>query len=702
MISPVTWERRGRIGVITVDNPPVNALAHPVREGLLRCFREAGSDPAVGALVLTGAGRTFMAGADIREFGKPMQEPGLGRVIDAYERSEKPTVAALHGTPLGGGLEVAMGCHARVADSRTRLGLPEVKLGLLPGAGGTQRLPRLVGVERALDMITSGDPIPAPLARELGLVDEIAERDPVTAAIAYAERVLAGAASARATRDRDEKVEGVDPSIFDRAKERLVRSARGREGPLRCVEAVRGAVTQRFDEGLAHERRLFEESHDSEESPALIHVFFSERAANKIDNIPKTVTPRPVTTAAVVGAGTMGGGIAMNFANAGIPVRILDTDRASLERGLGVVRGNYQRAVDRGRMRQADLEARMDLIEGVSDMEALAAADLVIEAVFEDLPVKQKVFGALDRIMREGAILASNTSTLDIDAIAATTRRPEEVIGTHFFSPANVMRLLEIVRGRTTSADVIASAMALARTIRKVGVLVGNCDGFVGNRMFHEYIRQAQYLVERGALPEQVDRAAYAFGWAMGPLAVSDLAGNDVGWYIRKRHLAEGLYRKGGYMGAVADALCEQGRFGQKTGKGWYRYEAGSRKGLPDPEVEELILRVRREKQVRRRTFEDREILARLHGALVNEGARILDEGIAQRASDIDVIYINGYGYPAWRGGPMYHAERRGLAEVSAAIAEFRNEEPALWPESPLLERLARGGGSFQDAKQAA
>ena len=698
MASPVTWERRGRISVITVDNPPVNALAQPVREGLLRCFDESVADAAVEAIVLTGGGRTFMAGADINEFGKPMRQPGLGKVIDAYETSAKPTIAALHGTPLGGGLEVAMGCQARVADPKTRLGLPEVKLGLLPGAGGTQRLPRLVGVERALDMITSGEPIPAPLARELGLVDEIANGDHVAAAVAYAERVLDGQAAAGATRARDAKVRDVDQAMFDRAREKLARVARGREGPLRCVEAVRGSVTLPFDEGIANERRLFVECHDSEESPALIHAFFSERAANKIDDVPKTVAPRPIRSAAVIGAGTMGGGIAMNFANVGIPVRIMDLDQASLARGLGVVRGNYQRAVDRGRLQQAALEARMDLIQGVGDMDAIGDADIVIEAVFEDMPVKQKIFRELDRVMRDGAILASNTSTLDIDAIAATTRRPEEVIGTHFFSPANVMRLLEIVRGSKTSPEVIASAMALARTIRKVGVLVGNCDGFVGNRMFHEYIRQAQYLVERGALPEQVDRAAYAFGWAMGPLAVSDLAGNDVGWYIRKRHLAEGLYNDGGYTGAVADALCEQGRYGQKAGKGWYRYEPGSRRGSPDPDVEEIILRVSREQKVNRRTFEDDEILARLHGALVNEGARILEEGFAQRASDIDVIYANGYGYPAWRGGPMYHAERQGLASVAAAIAGFRKDEPALWPESPLLERLARDGGSFKDA----
>ncbi len=698
MASPVTWERRGRVSVITVNNPPVNALAQPVREGMLRCFNESVADPAVEAIVLTGGGRTFMAGADINEFGKPMREPGLGKVIDGYESSEKPTIAAVHGTPLGGGLEVAMGCQARVAHPKTRLGLPEVKLGLLPGAGGTQRLPRLVGVERALEMITSGDPIPAPLALELGLVDEIAEGDLVAAAIAYAERVLDGQATAGATRARDEKVQGVDEAIFDKAREKLARVARGREGPLRCVEAVRGSVTLPFDEGITNERRLFVECHDSEESPALIHAFFSERAANKIDDVPKTTPTRPIKSAAVIGAGTMGGGIAMNFANVGIPVRIMDTDQASLERGLGVVRGNYQRAVDRGRMPQAALDARMELIQGVSDIDALAEADIVIEAVFEDMPVKQKIFTALDKVMREGAILATNTSTLDIDAIAATTRRPEEVIGTHFFSPANVMRLLEIVRGSKTSAEVIASAMALARTIRKVGVLVGNCDGFVGNRMFHEYIRQAQFLVERGALPEQVDRAAYAFGWAMGPLAVSDLAGNDVGWYIRKRHIAEGLYKGGGYTGAVADALCEQGRYGQKVGKGWYLYEEGSRRGSPDPEVEEIILRVSREQKVNRRTFDDEEVLARLHGALVNEGSRILEEGFAQRASDIDVIYVNGYGYPAWRGGPMYHAERQGLASIASSIAEFRKDEPALWPESPLLERLAREGGSFKDA----
>lgn len=698
MANPVTWERRGRVSVITVNNPPVNALAHPVREGLLRCFNESTADDAVQAIVVTGGGQTFMAGADIKEFGKPMQEPGLGKVINAYETSKKPTVAALHGTPLGGGLEVAMGCQARVTDPKTRLGLPEVKLGLLPGAGGTQRLPRLVGVERALEMITTGDPIPAPLALELGLVDEVADGDHVAAAVAYAERVLDGKARAGATRDRTEKVRDVDASVFDRAKEKLARIARGREGPLRCVEAVRGSVTLPFDEGLTNERKLFIECHDSEESPALIHSFFAERAAAKIEDVPKATPTRPIKSAAVIGAGTMGGGIAMNFANAGIPVRIMDTDQASLERGLGVVRANYQRTVDRGRLSQDALDTRMGLIQGVLDMDALGDADIVIEAVFEDMPVKKKVFNALDRVMKEGAILASNTSTLDIDAIAATTRRPEDVIGTHFFSPANVMRLLEIVRGSKTSAEVIATAMALARTIRKVGVLVGNCDGFVGNRMFHEYGRQAQYLVEHGALPEQIDRAAYAFGWAMGPLAVSDLAGNDVGWYIRKRHIAEGLYKDGGYTGSVADALCEQGRFGQKVGKGWYRYEDGSRAAIPDPEVEEIILRVSREQKVNRRTFDDEEILARLHGALVNEGSRILEEGFAQRASDIDVIYTNGYGYPAWRGGPMYHAKRQGFASVAGAIAEFRKDEPALWPVSPLLERLAREGGSFKDA----
>ncbi len=697
MTNPVTWERRGRISVITVNNPPVNALAHPVREGLLRCLNESIDDAQVEAIVLTGGGRTFMAGADIKEFGKPMQTPGLGSVIDAYEASVKPTIAALHGTPLGGGLEVAMGCQARVADPGTRLGLPEVKLGLLPGAGGTQRLPRLVGVERALAMITTGEPIPAPLAHKLGLVDEIADGDHVAAAVAFAERVLDGGATVRATRERDDKVHGADEAVFEQAKQQLARTARGREGPLRCVEAVRGAVTMPFEEGLANERRLFIECHDSDESRSLIYAFFSERAANKIKDVPKQTTTRSIKSAAIIGAGTMGGGIAMNFANVGIPVRIMDTEPASLERGLGVVRRNYQRAVDRGRMDAAKLEARMNLIEGVSDMDALSDSDIVIEAVFEDMPVKKKVFSALDGVMRDGAILATNTSTLDIDAIAAATRRPEDVIGTHFFSPANVMRLLEVVRGSKTSPDVIATSMALARTIRKVGVLVGNCDGFVGNRMFHEYIRQAQYLVERGALPEQVDRAAYAFGWAMGPLAVSDLAGNDVGWYIRKRHIAEGHFKDGGYTGAVADALCEQGRFGQKVGKGWYLYEEGNRKAIPDPEVEEIILRVSRDKKINRREFTDEEVLARLHSALVNEGSRILEEGIAQRASDIDVIYINGYGYPAWRGGPMFHGERQGLAQVAARIAEFRNEEPELWPASALLERLAHEGGSFQD-----
>lgn len=702
MADPVTWKRDGRVGVVTVDNPPVNALAAPVRKGLLRCLEEILADDACEAAVVRGAGRTFMAGADIKEFGKPMAEPGLGKVIDAWETSPKPTVAALHGTPLGGGLEVAMGCHARIADPKTRLGLPEVKLGLLPGAGGTQRLPRLVGVEKALAMITTGEPIAAAEALELGLVDEIAEDDLLAAAVALAGAIVDGERQAPPVRDRDGKVKDADPKAFDAARERVAKAARGREGPLRCVEAVRGAVTLPFDEGIANERRLFVECHDSEESRGMIHVFFAERAAAKVPDVPKDTGPRPVRSAAVVGAGTMGGGIAMNFANAGIPVRVLDVDAAALRKGLDVVRRNYERTVERGRLAADEMERRMERIEGVRDMDALADADIVIEAVFEDMGVKKETFSALDRTMREGAVLATNTSTLDIDEIAGTTGRPEEVIGTHFFSPANVMRLLEIVRGTKTSHEVIATAMALARTIRKVGVLVGNCDGFVGNRMFHEYVRQAQYLVERGALPEQVDRAAREFGWAMGPFAVNDLAGNDVSWYIRKRHLAEGLYGEGGYTGAVADALCERGRFGQKTGAGWYRYEKGNRAPTPDPEVEKIILGVSKEKGIERRAFGDEEILARLHGALVNEGARILEEGYALRASDIDVIYIHGYGFPAWRGGPMFHAERAGVGGVAEAIARFRKEDPALWPESPLLGRIAREGGSLAGAAKAA
>lgn len=702
MAEPVTWERKGRFGVVTVDNPPVNALAAPVRSGLQRCLEEILADDACAAIVLRGAGRTFMAGADINEFGKPMAEPGLGTVIDAWEASPKPTVAALHGTPLGGGLEVAMGCHARVADPKTRLGLPEVKLGLLPGAGGTQRLPRLVGVGKALAMITTGEPVPAAEALELGLVDEVAEGDLLAAAIALAEQAADGKREAPPVRGRGAKVENADPKVFEAARERVAKAARGREGPLRCIEAVRGAVELPFDEGIANERKLFVECHDSEESRGLIHIFFAERAAAKVPDVPKGTEPRPIRSAAVVGAGTMGGGIAMNFANAGIPVRVLDMDAAALERGLGVVRRNYERTVERGRLAADEMERRMGRIEGVRDMDALAGADIVVEAVFEDMAVKKETFAALDRTMREGAVLATNTSTLDIDEIAGTTGRPEDVIGTHFFSPANVMRLLEIVRGAKTSHQVIATVMALARAIRKVGVLVGNCDGFVGNRMFHEYVRQAQHLVERGALPEQVDRAAYGFGWAMGPFAVNDLAGNDVSWYIRKRHLAEGRFGEGGYTGAVADALCEQGRFGQKTGAGWYRYEEGNRAPAPDPEVEKIILEVAEKKGIERRTFGDDEILTRLHGALVNEGARILEEGYALRASDIDIIYIYGYGFPAWRGGPMFHAERAGIQGVADAIARFREEAPALWPESPLLERLAREGGSLREAAKAA
>ncbi len=701
MSNPVTWERIGRVGVITVDNPPVNALATPVRQGLQRCLEEILDDSEAEAVVVRGAGRTFMAGADINEFGKPMADPHLGVVIDAFEASTKPTVAALHGTPLGGGLEVAMGCHARIADPRTRLGLPEVKLGLTPGAAGTQRLPRLVGTEKALSMITSGDPVPAMEALEAGLVDEVNDGDLLEAAVVYAARIVDGEVEALPVRSRNEKIKGTDPAIFDTMKEQLARTTRGREGPLRCVEAVRGSTTLPYEEGVANERRLFIEAHDSEESRGLIHFFFAERAAAKIPDVPKGTAVRPVKTAAVIGAGTMGGGIAMNFANAGIPVKIMDRDAGALKKGLDVVRKNYERTVRRGRLSEASMERCMDLIDGVGQIEALADVDIVIEAVFEDMQVKKEIFSSLDKTMREGAILATNTSTLDIDEIASVTNRPSEIIGTHFFSPANIMKLLEIVRGEKTSHEVIASSMALARTIRKVGVLVGNCDGFVGNRMFHQYVRQAQHLVEQGALPEQVDKAAYDFGWAMGPFAVNDLAGNDVSWYIRKRHLAEGVYADGGYTGSVADALCERGRYGQKTGKGWYHYEEGKRTPHPDPEVEKVILEIAREKGIRRRTFSDEEILGRLHGALVNEGARILEEGHALRASDIDVIYAYGYGFPAFRGGPMFHAERTGFAEVTASVAGFRAEAPALWPESPLLAKLAKEGGSFQELENA-
>jgi 3-hydroxyacyl-CoA dehydrogenase len=694
MAGPVTFAKRGQVGVITVDNPPVNALSTAVRKGLLECFRQGEKDPQVKAMVVIGAGRTFIAGADIREFGKPLAEPTLHEVNAAYESSGKYMVAAIHGTALGGGLEVCLCCHYRVAVPKAQVGLPEVKLGLLPGAGGTQRLPRLVGAKAALDLIVNGAFVPAPKAKQMGVLDELIEGDLLAGAVAFAEKLIAEKAPLKKVRDRSVTA---DPQLFADYRKGIERTARGYLAPWRCIDCVEIACTTEMDEGLRRERELFREVHDSPQSKAQRYVFFGEREVAKIPDVPKETPVKPVRKGAVIGAGTMGGGIAMNFANAGVPVTVVEASREALDRGLETVRRNYAATVAKGRLSQRAMDERMALISPATDLAAAADADFVVEAVFEEMDVKQEVFARLDRVVKKDAILATNTSTLDIDRIAAATGRPEQVIGTHFFSPANVMRLLENVRGARTSKETIATAMELGKRMGKVAVLVGNCDGFVGNRMLHGYLREASFLVEEGALPQQVDKVIYDFGLAMGPFTMSDMAGLDVGWRIRKRQLKEQGPSNERYSGTVADRICELGRFGQKTGAGYYRYEKGDRTPRPDPEVEKLILEVAKEKGVRRRPVSDEEILKRCMYALVNEGARILEEGIALRPVDIDIIYVAGYGFPPYRGGPMFWADEQGLANVLADIRRFQAEHGAAWEPAPLLERLAKEGKGFRD-----
>jgi 3-hydroxyacyl-CoA dehydrogenase len=695
MASLVDYQRRGAVGVITVNNPPVNALSAGVRQGLVDGLARGLGDPAARALVVIGGGRTFIAGADIREFGKPLVPPDLNEVIAGFEASSKPVVAALHGTALGGGLEVALGCHYRCAVASAQVGFPEVKLGLLPGAGGTQRLPRLIGVEPALQIIAGGDPVRAHRALELGILDTVVDGDLLDGAVAFAERLVAEGRPLRKISAMQDKLRQATPAVFEAFRRGIERTARGYLAPFKSIESVQAATALPFGEGLARERELFAQCMRSPQSRAQIHVFFAEREVAKIPDVGKETPVRSIRSAAIIGAGTMGGGIAMNFANASIPVRVLEVSREALDRGLAVVRRNYSATVERGRLSQADMDRRMGLIQGVASAEEIADADIVVEAVFEEMEVKTQVFALMDRVMKPDAILASNTSTLDIDAMAAATGRPGQVIGTHFFSPANVMRLLEIVRGTRTSPETIATTMELSKTIRKVGVLVGNCDGFVGNRMLAGYLREAEFLLEEGALPQQVDRVVYEFGLPMGPFAMGDMAGLDVGWRIRKGKAA-GRPRAVRYS-PLADRICEMGRFGQKTGAGWYRYEKGDRTPQPDPEVEALIKNTSKELGIPRRTISDDEMLKRCLYPLINEGARILEEGIALRASDIDIIYVYGYGFPPYRGGPMFWADTVGLDRVVADVAAFHKEHGALWEPAPLLARLAGEGKTFRN-----
>ena len=690
----IKYEIKENIGIIKGANHPVNALSYEVRKGLIDSLQLFLKDDNIEGIILCGEGRTFFAGADISEFGKPMQSPSLNDVIFEFENSNKPIVAALHGTPLGGGLELAMGCNYRVALSSTNLGLPEVKLGIIPGAGGTQRLPRLAGIEKALSMITSGTPINAKDALNSGIVEEVFPDNIIENAMNFIKSKLS-LDNHPIVSKLSEKVSNIRSEVFDNFSNKIQKKYRGRKSPLCAIEAVKATTTLTFTEGLEKERELFKLCHDSKESSSLIHMFFSERKALKIPDIPKDTKILPINSAAVIGCGTMGGGIAMNFANVGIPVIVIEDTQESLNNGIKIIEKNYSNTVSKGKMSDSEFKNRMSLIKGATSLESIVGADVVVEAVFEEMKLKKEMFSRIDKLAKENAILATNTSTLDIDQIAESTSRPEHVIGTHFFSPANVMQLLEIVRGKKTSKEVIASTMKLAKNIKKTPVLAGNCDGFIGNRMFHEYVRQAHALAEEGAKVSDIDRVIYDFGWAMGPFAVNDLAGNDVGWRIRKRHKQEGKYDNLRYTSTVADQLCELGRYGQKTNRGFYIYDQQTRKKQIDPEVDIMFEKVAKEKGISRRQIDDNEILHRLSWALFNTGCMILEEGYALRASDIDVTYAYGYGYPHWRGGPMKYAEDYGLEKVLEQIESFRTKNPDMWPKCNYLEELVKENKKF-------
>ncbi|MCW9044704.1 MAG: 3-hydroxyacyl-CoA dehydrogenase NAD-binding domain-containing protein [Alphaproteobacteria bacterium] len=694
MSSPVSYERKGNVGVITVNNPPVNALGHAVRQGFADGLKTGLADDGAKVLVVIGGGRTFPAGADITEFGKPLQEPGLTEVIDGFENSTKPVIAAVHGTALGGGMEIVLGCHFRVAATTAMCGLPEVKLGIIPGAGGTQRLPRIVGAQTALEMITSGNFIKAPKALKMGIFDELIEGDLEEGAVAFAEKVIA---ENRPIRKVSELSVEADSDVFENFRKGIARKSRGYLSPFKCIDSVENATKFPFDEGMAKEREIFIECLSSPQSAGQRFMFFAERTASKVNDVPKDTPLRDLKTAGVLGAGTMGGGIAMNFLNAGIPVTIVEMAQEALDKGIGIIRTNYENTAKKGRLTQEQVEERMALLTGTTDMNDLASVDIVIEAVFENMEVKKDVFAKLNGICKEGAILASNTSTLDVNEIASVTDRPQDVIGLHFFSPANVMPLLEIVRGAGTAKDVLATCMKMAKKISKVGVVVGVCEGFVGNRMLHGYLTQSQRMIEEGATPAQVDKVIFDYGLAMGPFTMADLAGNDVGWRIRLGKLSDEERAERSYTGTIADRICDIGRFGQKTSKGWYDYKAGDRTPYPSDEVLSIIEEVRRDKDINARAIGDDEILKRCIYALVNEGAKILEEGIAQRSSDIDVIYIYGYGFPPYRGGPMFYADQVGLKNVYADICKFQETHGDVWEPAPLLKKLAEEGKSFSD-----
>lgn len=689
MTSTVSVSRDGDVAIILLDNPPVNALSHHLREPLDAALKAARDDAGVKAIVLACAGRTFVAGADITEFGKPQKTPSLRDLIDTLETIKtKPTVAAIHGTALGGGLELALGCHFRVADKSARLGLPEVKLGILPGAGGTVRLPRIVGPEKAVAMIVSGTPIGALEAEEAGLVDALVD-NLVPDAVAFAREAAETNRPLVAVRDRNQRIEAAqaDMAGFEKAAAAATRKTRGLEAPLACAEAVRNAITMKFDDALDAEKKTFERLVAGDQSKAQRHLFFAEREAARVEGVGKDVKPREIRKAAVIGAGTMGGGIAMSFVNGGIPVTMLEMSQEALDRGLGVIDKNYGISVSRGSLSPEAHKKRMAMFKPTTDYADLTDADIIIEAAFEEMSVKKEVFGKLDKIAKPGAILASNTSYLDVNEIAAMTKRPADVLGMHFFSPANVMKLLEIVRGKETAPDVLATALAVAKRIGKVPVVVGVCHGFVGNRMLSARSADLESLLLEGATPQQVDKVFTDFGWPMGPFAMGDLAGLDIGMRNRKSL---------GKKAVVADAICEMGRYGQKTGRGYYIYEKGSRTPTPDPEIEKLIEDKAREAGINRRTISSDEIAERTMYPMVNEGARILEEKIAARPSDIDIVWINGYGFPVGRGGPMLWADLTGLKKIAERLEYWHGKTGKdVFAPSPLLKKLAAEGRTF-------
>ncbi|WP_457280857.1 3-hydroxyacyl-CoA dehydrogenase NAD-binding domain-containing protein [Polaromonas sp. P5_D5] len=694
------YEVHGPVALITLSNPPVNGLGHATRLSLTDNIQKANADAAIKSIVITGAGKAFSGGADIKEFGTPkaLIEPNLLSVIRAVENSGKPIVAAIHSVCMGGGLELALGCHYRIAAPGTNVALPEVKLGLLPGAGGTQRLPRVLGVEPALNMIVSGEPVKSELLAQIPgqkLFDKLAASPE-----SLAQEALAFAQSISDTRPlplvRDLRAKHPNGDAYFQFARNMVKGmAKNFPAPLKCVDAVEAATKKKFEDGMTFERECFINLMWTPESRALRHIFMAERAASKIPDVPEDTPKREINSVAVIGAGTMGGGIAMNFLNAGIPVKILEMKQEALDKGLGIISKNYEAQVKKGKLKQDKYDQRMGLLSTTLSYDDLKDADLVIEAVFEEMGVKEKVFKELDRVMKPGAILASNTSTLDVDKIAAFTKRPQDVVGLHFFSPANVMKLLEVVRGAKTGKDVLATVMTMGKKIKKTAVVSGVCDGFIGNRMIEQYGRQGGFLLDEGCTPEQVDKAVEKFGFAMGPFRMGDLAGNDIGWAIRKRRYTEKPDMK---YSKTADLLCEKGRFGQKTGAGWYDYVPGKRDAIPNAEVVKMIEGHRTSLGITPRKISDEEIVQRLVYSLVNEAAHILEEGIASKASDIDMVYIMGYGFPVYRGGPMLYADQVGLFNVVQSMNRFAQnplDDAKFWKPAPLLAKLAAEGKTF-------